>query len=113
MVHTPEQPPGEVLLPGLIPNEYAQQIARIVSGFAQLEYDIDIIIWELAGLADNPDIGACLTAQIGAVVPRMEALISLAHLRNIPEIQITKLNKFKERIRGIGERRHRVAHDPW
>lgn len=107
------EPPN---LYGVIPYEYANQIACIVSHFAQLEYDIDAVIWELAGLSDMPngiDIGACLTAQIPAVVPRIEALIALARVQDVPEDRITKINKFKERARGLGERRHRVAHDPW
>jgi hypothetical protein len=101
---------------GVIPYEFASEIANIVSHFAQLEYNIDTVIWELAGLSDMPngiDIGACLTAQIPAVVPRIEALIALARVQGVPEDRVRKLNKFKEHARSVGERRHRVAHDPW
>lgn len=101
---------------GVIPYEYSNEIANIVSQFAQLEYNIDTVIWELAGLSDMPngiDIGACLTAQIPSVVPRIEALIALARVQGVPEDRVRKLNKFKEHARGVGERRHRVAHDPW
>jgi len=108
----PDEPPDEMLFHS-IPREYAVQIARVVTGWAQLEHDIDGATWELANLYDTPEIGACLTAQFTTVNARLNALISLARVRGIPDFQIGKLNKFRERVTGLADRRNRVAHDPW
>jgi hypothetical protein len=97
----------------VIPYDFASEIAYIISGWARLEYEIDALIWELAGLYDDPDIGACLTAQFSNLGARFNALIALARLKGIAELNISKLNKFKESANGIADRRNRVAHDPW
>ena len=34
-------------------------------------------------------------------------------MRDIPDFQIAKLNKFRERATALADRRNRVAHDPW
>jgi hypothetical protein len=65
MGHLPDDPENELLL-GVIPYEYASEIASIVSGWAMSEYEIDGAIWNLAGLDYNPKVGACLTAQYAA-----------------------------------------------
>jgi hypothetical protein len=108
----PDEPPNEMLFHS-IPREYAVQIAHVVTGWAQVEHDIDAAIWELANLYDTPDIGACLTAQFTTVNARLNALISLARVRGIPDFQIGKLNKFRDRATALADRRNRVAHDPW
>jgi hypothetical protein len=112
MARTPTEPTDETLF-AVIPYEYASEIAYVISGWAQLEYDMDALIWELAGLSDNPDVGACLTAQFSTVNVRINALLALARVQGIPSSQIAKLNKFRERASAVGERRNRVAHDPW
>jgi hypothetical protein len=106
----PDEPPN---LFHVIPYEYASEIAYIISGWAQLEYEMDALIWELAGLSDTPSIGVCLTAQFSTVNVRLNALISLAKVRNVPEFKISKLNRFRERSGALADRRNRVAHDPW
>jgi hypothetical protein len=113
MAHLPKDPPGEMLFQ-IIPDEYALQIAYIVSSWALLEYEIDGAIWDLAGLLDDfPRIGACLTAQYSTVAQRFNALISFARLRGVPEFEISKVNKFREHALALADRRNRVAHDPW
>lgn len=112
MAMIPDDPEEGILL-HVIPYEYASEIAYIVSYWAQLEYDLDLIIWDLAGLYDSPKIAACLTAQYSTVAHRFNALISIARLRGVPEFEIGKLNKFKERVLALADRRNRVVHDPW
>lgn len=112
MGHLPDDPPNEMLF-HIIPFEYASEIAYVISNWARLEYEIDGTIWSLAGLDDTPKIGACLTAQYSTANHRFNALISLARIRGVPDFEIGKLNKFKERAMALGERRNRVAHDPW
>jgi hypothetical protein len=79
MARAPEEPEDQLLL-NVIPYDYASEIAYIVSYWAQLEYDIDAVIWNLAGLYDSPGIGACLTSQYSSVAARFNALISIARL---------------------------------
>jgi hypothetical protein len=112
MARMPDEPEDGMLF-NVIPYDYASEIAYIVSNWARLEYDIDAVIWDLAGLYDSPRIGACLTAQYSTVVHRFNALISIARLRGVPDFEIAKLNKFKDRALGLSDRRNRVVHDPW
>lgn len=107
-----DDPPNEMLF-HVIPHEYAQEIVHIISGCARLEYEIDTVIWELAGFTDNPNIGACLTAQFPTVNIRINALIALARVQKIPAFQISKLNRFRDKATAIADKRNRVAHDPW
>lgn len=112
MGFTPDDPDEGVLL-YFIPFEYAQEIASIVSYWAQLEYDIDSAIWDLAGLYDTPRIAACLTSQYSTVAHRFNALSSIARLRGVSDYELAKLNKYKERVLALADRRNRVVHDPW
>ena len=112
MAHMPDEPLNEILL-HVIPWEYTSEIAYVVSTWALLEYEIDGAIWDLAGLETTPRIGACLTAQYSTVSARFNALISLARLRGVPDFEIARLNRFKDRVLGLADRRNRVAHDPW
>lgn len=112
MALIPDDPDDGILL-NVIPYEYAHEIASIVSYWAQLEYDLDGTIWDLAGLYDSPRIAACLTAQYSTVAHRFNALISIARLRGVSEFELAKLNKYRERVLALADRRNRVVHDPW
>jgi len=111
MAKEPDEGPGEILSE-LLPFEYAEAIGYVVAGWARLEHDIDEIIWSLAEIEDK-NVGACLTAQFSTVHARLNALIALARLKGHSEFQIAKLNKFRDHITGLVERRNRIAHDPW
>lgn len=106
----PDEPDDDILL-GYIDVHHAAAILQAISAYAALEYEVDELIWVLAGV--EPEVGACLTAQYIAISPRMDALISLAHAQHVSPQHIKKLNKFKETIGGLAARRHRLAHDPW
>ncbi len=105
--------PSDGYLSEVIPIEYTTLIGEIVSKWALLEHEIDVVLWDMAGLNDTPKIAACLTGQYVSVAARFNALIAIARLRGVSEFQIAKLNKFKEHVLGLAERRNRVAHDPW
>jgi hypothetical protein len=112
MSRIPDEPESG-FLSEVIPFEYTVAIGEVVSKWAILEHTIDEAIWDLAGLYDSPKIGACLTAQYSSAAARFNALISLARLRGVDEFQISKLNKYRDHVFGLAERRNRVAHDPW
>lgn len=106
----PDEPDDDILLNFIEPH-HAAKILQAISAYAHLEYEIDEMIWELAGV--EPEIGACLTAQFVNIVPRLEALISLANAQHVSDRHIEKLGKMKGAITGLSGRRHRLAHDPW
>jgi hypothetical protein len=111
MAKEPDEPEGEILLK-LLPFEYAEEIGRVVAGWAQLEHDIHETVWSLADIEDQ-NIGACLTSQYSTVNACLNALLALARLKGYSESQIAKLNKFREYVAALAERRNRIAHDPW
>src|SRR5690242_20728217 len=101
MARMPDEPPNEILL-HVIPWEYTSEIAYVVSSWALLEYEIDGAIWDLAGL-ESTRIGACLTAQYSTVSARFNALLSLARLRGVPDFEIARLNRFKDRVLAMAD----------
>lgn len=105
-----EEPDDALLYPTVEPR-LATAILGAISAYALLEYQVDELIWELAAV--EPEIGACLTAQFFSIAPRMDALISVAHAQYVSDAHIKRLDKLKTSIGGLGNRRHRLAHDPW
>ena len=93
------------------PAEYAQCIAKIISYWSALEYNINLSIWHLAGV--YPAVGACVTEQIYTLDGRLKALQSLLKLRRAPDDLLRKLNKFAEKSHKAQAIRNRVAHDTW
>src|SRR6185437_1785286 len=93
--------PSDGYLSDVIPFEYTAAIGEIFSKWALLEHEIDVMIWDLAGLSDTPKIGACLTGQYVSVAARFSALIALARIRGASGFQLAKLNKFKEHVLGL------------
>jgi hypothetical protein len=91
--------------------EYADCIARVASIWARLEYDISVSIWQLADV--RPALGACMTSQIYTLGGRLDALLSLAKLRNVPEGIIKGISKFADDSRDGQEIRDRIIHDQW
>ncbi len=93
------------------PTEYAQCIAKIISYWSALEYNINLSIWHLAGV--YPAIGACITEQIYTLDGRLKAIQSLLELRRAPSDLLRKVNKFKQKSYKSQAIRNRVAHDTW
>ena len=85
-------------------------IGRLVETWAQLEFHIDQAIWQVAQVEQM--FGACITAQMIGVNGRLRALRSLLQVWGAPESHIDAIGKFAGSLRGLQQRRHRVAHDP-
>ena len=88
-----------------------EAIGYVATGWARLEHEINTVIWRMAAMSDED--GACITAQIPAIMPRMRALIALAHRAGADEQLLKELNRFSSDVDGLGRRRNRVIHDPW
>src|SRR5262245_35397875 len=86
-------------------------IGAVATSWALLEYRINQVIWAFSNVDDED--GACITAQIPSVGPRLRALVALAHRRRISEPLIKKLNSFTTDVDALGRQRNRVVHDPW
>jgi hypothetical protein len=93
------------------PAAYAQGIAKIISYWSALEYNINLSIWHLAGV--YPAIGACITEQIYTLDGRLKAIQSLLKLRRAPDDLLRKVNHFAETSHKAQAIRNRVAHDAW
>jgi hypothetical protein len=92
-------------------NELFISIGEMVVFWAVLEYDINSAIWAL--VANNDRDGACLTAQIPAIISRMRALIALVRENHGSDALVKKLNKFASEMDEIARSRNRIIHDRW
>ncbi len=93
------------------PDDYAQGIAKIISFWSALEYNINLSIWHLAGI--YPAIGACITEQIYTLDGRTKALLALLKLRRAPDELVRRVNKFGEKSRKASDIRNKIAHHTW
>lgn len=107
----PEEPDGDILL-GHLDVYHAAAIGRVVANWSRLEYEMDLVIWELARLIDD-DTGPCITSQLIGPDRRLDAIISLAKYRRSPASAVKNLEKFKKAAKPLGERRNRIVHDSW
>ncbi|MGH9438802.1 MAG: hypothetical protein ACRD22_13145 [Terriglobia bacterium] len=93
---------------------YAQAVGRIAGTWAQLEFAINQAIYQLANV--EAGIGACITAQIIIIGPRMRALIALIDYRFGDSASndklMKKLNHFIQKVEGLARQRNRFVHDP-
>jgi hypothetical protein len=104
-------PPQLEALSLMMNEPHYKAIGKVVANWAALEAIISSALWRLARVDDTA--GVCLTSQIPNMPGRMNALISLAKLRNASDGIIRKLHKFADDTPGLQEQRNRVAHDPW
>ena len=88
-----------------------KSIGYVVTGWAALEHEVNKVIWSLASMTDED--GACITAQFSGFLPRMRALIALAHRNGADEKLLKDLNKFSALADGLARKRNRIVHDPW
>jgi hypothetical protein len=100
------QVPSVVILP-----EYAACIAEAANRWAWVELEVHWMLWSL--LEVNPTLGACLTAQIYSFNAKLDALLSIMKLRNVPRSLIDRVNKFTQTHREALESRNRFVHDVW
>ncbi len=90
--------------------EFFRYAGHIAHDWATLEYMISHTIWKAAGLDDV--LGACITAQIYSLPPKIGALRLLLRSRGVSNGLLEKLNAFSERSREYSEIRNRAVHDP-
>ncbi len=88
-----------------------EAIGHVAHHWARLEHEINQMIWALSAL--SPADGACITAQISAIMPRMRALIALADKNGCSKGLLKALNSFSGEADKLSRRRNRVIHDPW
>jgi hypothetical protein len=86
-------------------------IGKVADAWATLEFIINKAIWELMNVEQKT--GACVTAQIISIQPRLNALISLVTLNGGKQSLINDLNKFAEKAGNLSRQRNRIVHDPW
>ncbi len=91
--------------------EHLEWVGHISSHWASLEFLIDSTVWDLAKVPDK--VGACITANFLSIYPKLKALIALAHLHGASEQTIKKLNRFRNDLHPVGEKRNRAVHDYW
>ena len=86
------------------------EIGLVSSGWSMFEFQMNTCIWTLAGV--NPVSGACITAQIFSINPRIDCLLSLMALREVDSKWIKRTNSFKQLAITTQEKRNRLIHDP-
>lgn len=91
-----------------IPEPHFAAVGRMVDACAGLDLCIDYMIWELLGIDQLS--GACVTAQMISIHPRMHALLALAHLKGATA-SLVELRKFYTDMGGLAEKRNRLVHD--
>ena len=104
----PEEPEGLIPFVGY---DLALAIIGAISGWSRFEYEIDELIWQLAGL--EPECGACLTAQHQTVSARFDALLALSRVQNVSSEHIMQMNRLRSRSDALAKKRNRLVHDPW
>ncbi len=86
-------------------------VGLVASNWAYFEAVIDD--WTLRLAEIEPNIGACLTAQIAGSGRKMDAFISLLRLLKVGAPTADEWDKFAKRVAGLAEQRNRAIHDPW
>jgi hypothetical protein len=92
-----------------IPDEHYAAMGKVADSWADLEFEIDQLIWEFLQTAQA--LGACVTAQMISVHPRMNALIALAKLWEISAAHLDDLGRFYGKIGPLADKRNRLIHD--
>lgn len=94
-----------------LPESHAASIGRISDAWAQLEFQIDLGIWDL--LETEQQLAACVTAQLSFIHPRIKAFISLVEVHGASKKIIKKLTSlYSDEISALSEKRNRSVHDP-
>lgn len=88
---------------------YYEWIGRISSLWSWLENTVDETIWQLASVDDDP--GACITAQLSGIRPRLNALRALVWLRGKDKELNGEIKAFETKAISAGARRNRSVHD--
>jgi hypothetical protein len=90
---------------------YLSHIGAIVSNWAELELMIDASIWRAARI--EPEVGGCITANLGSIHSKLKALRALLEWNAVDEKLLKDFNKYQNAISGTADKRNRVVHHPW
>lgn len=99
-------PPDEYIR---IPDPHYAAMGKVADAWADLEFEIDQVIWQF--LQTHQSLGACVTAQMVSIHPRMNALRSLARLWEVSEEAIAELGRFYGKAGALADKRNRSIHD--
>lgn len=86
-------------------------VGKIAAHWALLETLIDMTLWEITSFKD--ELGACLTAQLMGLGPRLNALGAAVSYFDLSKKLREDLEAFGKKTMGAGEQRNRAVHDPW
>ncbi len=102
-----QPPPDSQHIP--IPDDHYVAIGKVADAWSDLEFEIDRLIWYL--LQTNQALGACVTAQMISIHPRLTALGSLVRLWQVSQPLLDELASLDGTARGLSETRNRMIHD--
>jgi hypothetical protein len=86
-------------------------VGRVASKWAQLEHQMQELIWGLAGLDETT--GTCITSQIANSGRLMDALLALLEQKGASKDELKPLHKLNKAIGDKQRMRNRIVHDPW
>jgi hypothetical protein len=86
-------------------------VGRVAASWAEFEHQIQILIWNLAGLDDS--IGACITSQVGNSSRLLDCMLAILRLRGKTDKDLKPLQAFCGQVAEKQRRRNRIIHDPW
>lgn len=94
-----------------LPDAHFAALGRMMSAWASLEQFIDTMCAVLLG---GDMTGAhCLTAQIMGPGRKLDALLALMAHKGASEQTLARTRSLAGRVVGLGNRRNRMAYDPW
>ena len=92
-----------------IPDEHYCALGKVADAWADLEFDIDQLLWKL--MRTEQALGACVTAQMISSHPRFRALYALVRLYAVSDATTKEIGTFAGEITGLQTRRNRIIHD--
>jgi hypothetical protein len=91
-----------------IPHAHYAAIGRVIDAWGDLEFEVNRVIWELMGV--QQPFGACVTAQIISIHPKLRALRALLHLWGAADLA-REVGSFAGDMYELADLRNRVVHD--
>ncbi len=104
--------PGGFRQPGqksVVPDEHYAAIGKIADVWADLEFSVDRVIWDVLG--EEQSLYACVTAQLISILPKLDALIALSEKLGANPKTLKSLKAFQGSIGSLVKQRNRVIHD--
>lgn len=92
-----------------IPDQHYIAIGKVADAWADLEFEIDQLIWKL--MRTEQALGACVTAQMISTHPRFRALCALVRLYPVSDATAKKIGALSGEVAGLATERNRTIHD--